>query len=406
MGLFSRKQVQTNERNTPENNEPLSDVLLSCFLNGEKLTREKVLTIPSVSSNIDLIASSIATMPVKLYRRNGDQVEEVKDDRRTRLLNGDTSDALDSFQLKSAMVYDYFLDGGGYCYIHRNLNKVVGLYYVDSEQITINHNFNPIYKDYSIFVLGNSYKPYEFIKILRHSKNGANGVSIMGELNTALETAYQTQVYQLNNVKTGGNKKGFLKSERRLGQDEINALKNAWRRLYSSSTENVVVLNSGIDFKEASNSSVEMQLNESIKTLGGQINEVFHIGNSFEETYKLSIYPIVVAFETALNRDLLLESEKEDYFFKFDDKEIIKASLKERYETYKVAKETGLLTINEIRRLENLNDIPDFDVINVGLSSVLYDINTKKYFVPNTSTVIDTNENVIEENNKEGGITE
>ena len=49
MGLFSRKQVETQERNTtPENNEPLSDLLLSCFLNGEKLTREKVLTIPAV----------------------------------------------------------------------------------------------------------------------------------------------------------------------------------------------------------------------------------------------------------------------------------------------------------------------------------------------------------------------
>ena len=387
MGLFSRKQVETQERNTtPENNEPLSDLLLSCFLNGEKLTREKVLTIPAVSSNIDLIASSIATMPVKLYKKNGEQVEEIPNDKRTSLLNGDTGDTLSAYELKYALIRDYFLGGGGFCYIHRNLNKVIGLHYVNNERVTINYNFNDIFKDYTIFVLGNSYKPYEFIKILRDTDNGCSGKSITEELSTALETAYQTQIYQLSQVRTGGARKGFLKSERRLGQDEINALKNAWRRLYSTSSENVVVLNSGIDFKEASTSSVELQLNESIKTLAEQINNVFHIGKTFEETYKNSIYPLKVAFENALNRDLLLESEKEEYFFRLDEKELIKGSIKERYEVYEVATRCGLNTINELREFEGLNRIEGLDVVNLNLASVLYDINTKKFFVPNTNS--------------------
>ena len=390
MGLFNRKENKIEVREIPENNETLSDVLLSCFLNGETLTREKVLTIPSVSSNIDLISNSIATMPIKLYKRVGDKVEEVKGDYRTVLLNGDTSDTLDAYQLKSALVSDYFLGNGGYCYIKRNGNKVIGLFYVNSEQVTVTNNYNPIYKDYRVMVQGATYRPYDFIKLLRHTKDGATGTSIVKELTTALETAYQTQVYQLSQVKTGGNKKGFLKSERRLGKDEIDALKNAWRRLYTNNTDNVVVLNNGIDFKEATNTSVEMQLNESIKTLGEQIDKIFHIEKTFEETYKLAVYPIVIALETALNRDLLLETEKGTYFFKLDDKEIIKASLKERFETYKIAKETGLLTTNELRRLENLNDLDGCNTLNVGLSAVLYDIDTQKYFVPNTNSIVDT----------------
>ena len=56
---------------------------------------------------------------------------------------------------------------------------------------------------------------------------------------------------------------------RKLAKEAIEALKTAWRRLYQNNTENVVVLNEGLEFQEASNTSVEMQLNEN-KTLEGK----------------------------------------------------------------------------------------------------------------------------------------
>ena len=144
----------------------------------------------------------------------------------------------------------------------------------------------------------------------------------------------------------------------------------------------------GIDFKEASNTSVEMQLNESKKTLQDEINNIFHIiPNDYYTTFKTAIYPVVRAFETALNRDLLLEKEKGKCYFEFDVKEILRANIKERYEAYKIAKEIGLKTINELRRDENLNYIDGLDVIDFGLASVLYDINTKQYYTPNTGAV-------------------
>ena len=207
-------------------------------------------------------------------------------------------------------------------------------------------------------------------------------------------------MYQLGLVKTGGNKKGFLKSQRRLGQDEINALKKAWRNLYANNTDNVVVLNNGLEFQESSNSSVEMQLNESKKTLQDEINNIFHIHpDDFYATFKEGIYPIVKALETALNKDLLLEKEKKNMFFEFDVKEIVKAgSVKERFEAYKLAKETGFMTFNEIRKWENMNHIEGLDTINVGLGAVLYDTNTHKYYTPNTDTQADlTGENPTDE---------
>lgn len=393
MGFFDffRKRDESS-KDLPVVEPPVSDVLLRALLNNEAITREKALTLPAVSGAVDLIGNMIAAMPVKLYKHKQGRVEEQENDNRVKLLNGDTGDTLDAFQLKKAMVEDYLMGKGGYCYIQRRRNEVVALRYVEDMYITVLKNFKPIFKDYVILVEGQEYKPYEFIKLLRNTKDGSTGVGLTDELSKTLETAYNTLLYQLSLVKSGGNKKGFLKAQRRLAQEEIDTLKRAWRNMYANNSENVVVLNNGLEFQESSNSSVEMQLDQNKNTLANEINKIFHIYEDFDLTFKEAIYPIVKAFETALNRDLLLEKEKKNYFFEFDVKEIIRANLKERYEAYKLAKETGFLTLNEIRRYENLNDIDGLDVINVGLGAVLYSATTHTYFTPNTDSTTDLNQ--------------
>ena len=398
--VFTRRR-DAPASSLPEVTPPVSDVLLEALLNGETITREKALTLPAVSGAVDFITNAIASMPVKLYKLKDGKVEELDKDPRVKLLNGDTGDTLDAFQLKKAMVADYLLGKGGYCYIKRSRNEVTGLYYVEDMFVTIMKNFKPIYKEYEILVEGKAYKPYEFIKLLRNTKDGASGVGLTVEVSKALETAYQTLLYQLGLVRSGGNKKGFLKAQRKLAQDEIDVLKAAWKRMYANNSENVVVLNNGLEFQEASSSSTEMQLNESKRTLQDEINSLFHIYGDFELTFKLAIYPIIKAFETALNRDLLLEKEKKNHFFEFDVKEIVKASLNERYAAYKLAKEVGFMTINEIRRAENMNYIEGMDVINVGLGAVLYNVETQTYYTPNTDTESSPNgETEAEKENK------
>ena len=62
-------------------------------------------------------------MPVKLYKVRDGKVEELEKDSRVKLLNGDTGDTLDAFQMKKAMVEDYLLGKGGYCYIQKKRNE-------------------------------------------------------------------------------------------------------------------------------------------------------------------------------------------------------------------------------------------------------------------------------------------
>lgn len=408
---FMKKRDATPET-VQEQTQIVDDVLLQALLNGETITRDKVMTLPSVNGAVDFISNAIACMPVKLYKHKDGKVEEVEKDDRVKMLNGDTGDTLDAFQMKKAMVSDYLLGKGGYCYIRKNRNDVTGLFYVEDRFITIMKVYEPIFKQYQIFVGGydakghekeyGTYDPWQFIKLLRNTKDGASGKGLTVEVSKALETAYQTLLYQLGMVSTGGNKKGFLKSQRKLGQDEINVLKTAWANLYANNNENVVVLNNGLEFQEASNNAVETQLNESKKTLQDEIDSLFHIyPDDFERTFKEAIYPIVKAFETALNRDLLLEKEKKNHFFEFDVKEIIRVSIKERYEAYKLAKETGFMTLNEIRRRENMEYIEGLDVVNVGLGAVLYDTNKHVYYTPNTDTIGDIGDGAQSQEEKE-----
>lgn len=383
---FNVRDAQTEEL---QPQPQVEDVLLQTLMVGETITREKAMTLPAVAGSVDFLCNMIACMPVRLYKYKKGKIEEVQNDPRVTCLNSDTGDTLDAFQLKKALVEDYLLGKGGYAYISKNKNDVTAIKYVEDRNISIMKNTDPINKSYSILVNGKEYQPYQFIKLLRNTKDGASGVGLTVQVSKALETAYSTLIYQLGLVKSGGNKKGFLKSSRRLDQDTIDTLKRAWKNLYTNNTENVIVLNDGLEFQEASNNSVEMQLDQNKQTLTSEIKGIFHIKDDFYDTFKEAIFPIVKAFETALNRDLLLEKEKKNFFFALDVNEIVKANLRERYEAYKTASDAGWISKNEIRAKENLEAIDGMDVVNVGLGSVLYDINSHQYYTPNTDKTAD-----------------
>lgn len=362
------------------------DALLTALLNGETIDRNMALSIPTVEKAVDMICNTVAMIPIKLYKESEGKIEELPDDR-VSLLNDDTKDTLSGVQFKKALVEDYLLGKGGYAYIKKRLNKVIALHYVEDKQITIKMNNDPIFKTYEISVNGKDYKDFNFIKILRNTKDGASGTGVTEQVSKAIETSYQELKYQLTLLKNGGNKRGFLKSKNKLTEEALNKLKEAWSNLYKNDNEeNMIILNDGMEFQESSNSSVELQLNETKKSLKQDINDIFHIKEKFSETFKEAIQPILAEIECSLNRDLLLEKEKSELFFAFDLKEILKGDLKERFEAYKIAKETGWITENEIRYLENYDAIDGLDIIAMSLGNVIYDVKSKTYYTPNTDS--------------------
>lgn len=411
MAIFDKifkKKVKNDEppAETTKKLEPeLDDPLLSALIQNEAITREKALMVPAVSSAVDFIANSIASMPVKLCKRKNGRVEVVEKDSRVRLLNGDTGDTLTANQMKRIMVEDYLLDKGGFAYVERYLNEVTAIHYVEPIYVIPYKNVDPIYK-YVRYQVGDYYlRNWELIRLLRNTKDGATGKGLVKEVEKALQAAYATMLFQLRQVRTGGGKRGFLKAESKVSDEALRKVKDAFMRLYGGeSTDNVVVLNKGLDFQEATSNSVELQLNQTLKTMNESIEKIFHISSDFNTTYKEAIFPVVKAFEAALNSSLLTELEKKkEFYFELDVKEIIKASIKERFEAYKLAKDTGLMTINELRAWESMNHIEGLDIIALSLGNVLYDTNTHEYYAPNTSVRTDLQGNTTQMTPNETG---
>lgn len=213
--------------------------------------------------------------------------------------------------------------------------------------------------------------------------------------------AWAGMVLQTNLMKSGGNKRGFLSSEKRLSQQSLDALKESFERMYSNTTSGAVVLNSGVSFKEASNTSVELQLNETNQAVQNTICTAIALppeainGKGTEETLEIAVQqaviPLLTKMEAALNRDLLLEEEKGRKYWKADTFELLKGNMAKRYEAYKRATEGGWIDKNEIRRREQMEEKKGLDIVGLGLGEVLLNTKTGQYFTPNTKTVTDLN---------------
>ena len=413
MGLFRREKRAETTETTVENST--DEALLKALLDKTIISREDAMQIPTISSAISLIGQIIAATPIKLYRKTENGIEEVKNDYRLRLLNDDPGDTLSSNDFWKAIVEDYYLGKGAYIYINKVGTKIQSLNYVEERYVSINKNFDPIFKDYDIIVNGVTYNPWQFVKILRNSKDGAYGTSIIDENAMALSVAYNILEFEESIVKKGGNKRGFLKSAKTLTKEAMDSLKEAFRRLYSGTDESVVVLNNGIEFQEASNTMVEMQLSDMQNNISDELGKILHVspqllnsttaGSKPEDEIsrfaKLAVVPVLEDITCAINRDLLLESEKESMYFAADTKEILKGNIKERFEAYLSAIQGNIMTVDEVRYKEDLPQL-GLDFIKLGLADVMYNPKTKEVYTPNTGKMVNI-ENQQEEQIEEGG---
>lgn len=399
-----KKQVE-ERNNTAE--EAINDLLLQANVSSAPITKKEALNIPTVSASVSLISSIVASLPIKLFMLEGKKVIEIEDDKRIVLLNDETGDTLNAYQFKQALVSDYLLEGEGFAYINRKRNNIESLHFVENSYISIMLGIDPIFKSYDISVNGAMYRDFEFLKLIRNTKDGITGNGIISESNKVLSVAYNSLVYEETLVKTNGNKKGFLKSDHKIEKDVIDTLKSSWKKMYSNhNSENIVVLNKGIDFQEASSTSVELQLNENKKSNAEEIAKLFLIplealsGKANQEVFdnfiKNAIIPILNAIENALNKDLLLKSEKDkSFYFAFDTKNLNKGAIEKRFKAYEIAIKNGWMQLDEVRYEEDLAPY-GLEFIKLGLQDVLYNPKTGEVYTPNTDKTKKLSEQLVE----------
>ena len=389
--IFKRKKTE---------NRAESDNILTFFgLPSGVLTREAAMSIPTVSACVNKIADTVARLPVRLYQKSGDEVTEISDDSRLTLLNGETGDTLNTVELWKMAIEDYFLGQGAWIFVNSDFARVKSLHYVDSRNISIMKNCDPIFKAFDVSINGKKYYDFQFIKLLRKTRDGCTNIPLQAESAAILSAAYNALKLENYMSKNGGNKPGFLKSKVRLSDEAIAKVKEGYAKVFSNEESgNVAILNDGMEFQPTTATSAELQLNENKKVNSIEICKLFgfphtvidgNAGTDDNNKFIAAVVSLLNQIETVLDSVLLLETEKEQgLYFAFDTKELTRGSVKERYEAYDIAVRNNILQIDEIRKEEDYKPL-GFNYIKLGLSDVLYDPRTDKVFTPNTGLTTD-----------------
>lgn len=388
-GWFKNKE-QRNDT------EVIADIAEGLIQSSQVVTKQQAMSIPVVTKSVNWIASVIAALPIKMYKLTDSGYQEVHDDYRLALVNEYSGNCMTANDLKRQILTDLLLEGNGYAYISKKGNKIEKLSYVPTCKLTYTESVDNINKVINVWVDGRQVQDYNVFRLVNNTKNGISGIGFISDCQELLGTVLNSLQYENSSI-SSGVRRGFLKSKSKLDTDKMNELRRAWKKLTTPNQSDVLVLNAGIEFEDASSTATESQLSQNKVINMHQILSYFGLPTNFFEgvnsdayltAIRIAILPLVKQFTTALNNFLLLESEKSDMKFEIDTNELVRINANERFATYQTGLQSGILTIDEVRRMENL-PVLDMQYLKLGLGDVLYNVANGKIFVPNTGQIVD-----------------
>lgn len=380
----------------------IADVAEGLIQTGTTITRQQAMSIPVVTKSVAWIASAIAALPIKMYTKTDSGYQEVYDDYRLPLLNDYSGNGMIANDLKRQVLTDLLLDGNGYAYISKKGNKITKLSYIPTHRLTYTESVDTIDKIVNVWVDGKQVQDYNVFRLVNNSKNGISGIGFVSNCQDLLSTILSSLQYENSSI-SSGVRRGFLKSKSKLDPDKMNELRRAWQQLTRPNQSDVLVLNAGIEFEDASSTATESQLSQNKVINMHQILAYFGLPTNFFEgvnsdayltAVRIAILPIVKQFTNALNNYMLLESEKSNLKFEIDTSDLLRINANERFAAYQTGLSSGILTIDEVRRMENLPAL-DMQYLKLGLGDVLYNITDGKIFVPNTGAIVDPSNNNV-----------
>lgn len=397
--------------------------------NKNEVSESEALSIPAVSSAISLISGSIAQLDFYLVKENKDNTERIEDDYRLNLLNKQVNESMDAFTFKRKIIEDMLLHGSSHSVIERERNKIKALHLLESQK-TVTHVFiKDGYKttsitEYDAFPDNPKHQPikfddYELLSFLRNSDDGLIGNGILKQNKDILIKAIDESKYSANILKNGAVPIGVLKAQSKLSPQAFKNLKSSWAKLYQGADKagKTVILEDGLEYQSISMNPNDLQLTDSKKDTIAEIARVFNIpesllnsnANKYNSAEQNSMHflqyclgPIVSEIEAEINKDLLLEEEKEQgYSFKIDSSKLLQMTRKEKADAIAAEYKNGLISFHEARRDLDKNPKGNDDYFRLGLGDVIYKYNTDEMIIPNTmqskATIEDNNRALLEE---------
>lgn len=384
-----------------------------------KISEEDALSISSVVAATDLISSTIARLPIQIYKKGtkGEQVI-LEEDRRYKILNKEPNSNMSGINLKKRIVMDYLLHGNSYLIPEWNRNEIVALYHVPPKNVNIKkyaRKGSEYIIDGKIGIQGidgtyvKDFDPDELVIILKNSDDGLQSKGVLDLNSELLELALRQQRYSSSILENGSLPLAVLQVPTKLTEKAMNNIKNSWVKNYQGGNNagKTVVLEEGVEYKPVSLNPNELDLTSGKKDTMSDIARLFNIpesminadANKYNSNEQNNIHllqytlsPIISVIETALERSLLLEDEKNNgYRIQIDTSSILATTEAEKIKSTNEALKGGIISINEARRRHGYRVIDD-DYMMWSLGAVFYNKESGRMTIPNMGANIDPND--------------
>jgi len=342
---------------------------------GIPVNESTAMGIATVYACVDVLAQSIGSIPLNLYRRTsgaGSRDRELAYDHPLfTLLHDSPNEEMTSCDFRKAMQANLSLHNGAYAVIRRNgFGEVVSLTVFPYNEVEPRRVGGQLqYK-----VAGEWLHSSQVIHLRGTTFNGVCSPDLVHTVRNVIGLAAALDLNLAAFFKNGSFPGGFVETPAKLTPEAINRLASQFSQSGGNSYR-VKVLEQDLKYREGRTANRDAQLDETRDRQDKQIARVFRLpghkvgiignqprANVEQENISFvtdTLRPICVTWEQELNMKLLTPQERGEYYFEFNLSGLLRGDLKARYEAYNIGRNGGWLSVNEIRRMENLNSIGD-----------------------------------------------
>lgn len=361
---------------------------------GKTVTERSAMQMTAVYSCVRILAEAIAGLPLQLYRyTDTGGKEKAIEHPLYLLLHDEPNPEMTSFIFRETLMTHLLLWGNAYAQIIRNgKNEVLSLYPLMPNRMTVDRDeHGRLYYSYQMQTDDGAdmkqgtvvLSPQDVFHIPGLGFDGLVGYSPIAMAKNAIGLAIATEEYGSKFFANGATPGAVLEHPGLIKDPE--KVRESWNAAFrgSGNANKVAVLEEGMKYTPISIAPEQAQFLETRKFQIDEIARIFRVPphmigdlekssfNNIEqqslEFVKYTLDPWVCRWEQAMNRSLLNEKEKSGYFIKFNVDGLLRGDYQSRMNGYAVGRQNGWLSANDIRELENMDQIPDEDGGNLYL---------------------------------------
>ncbi len=344
---------------------------------GEIVSPDRAVGVPAVHACVQLLAESTASLPLMVFRRREDGGREVE--RRHplyRVLHEQANARQTAMEFREQLMASVLLTGNGYARkILDGRGAITALEPLSPGHIQpellktgrVRYRHQPPGMEPETLIQD------EVLHVRYRSADGFTGLSPVTIAREAISVALSQQQFEGKFYKNGARQSVLLSVPRSTGRDAQGSLKDSYERMRAEGIGASLVLPEGSDVRPLSLSQKDAEWVESRHLTLEDIARIFRIpppaigvlrdatySNITEQQRSLVMHtlrPWLVRLEQAMNASLLTVRGRGQFYLEHKADALLRGNQKERFEAYRIARQWGWLSINEIRELENWNPI-------------------------------------------------